>query len=198
MAQQSVSPQSGRSLTIGTEIPQTREKCIIEQKNASRRSSFPQAGITWLAIIKKWERNKKSAELRKKYRAWAKICKRHAKMCNKFSFGVQITAMKGIPGQLLLNKRVVTQEWRGRWSGKKKCVGLWKKWAIISDQIERTDCEMAIFVRKKMLNKRSPLRRHCSRKCSNISFTVRWVKPNRSSLIVSKCVSSYAAAIASL
>ena len=33
-----------------------------------------------------------------------------------------------------------------------------KKWAIISDQIERTECEIAIFVLKKMSNKRGPLR----------------------------------------
>ena len=40
MAQQSVSPQSGRSLTIGTEIPQTREKCIIEQKTQAGDRHF--------------------------------------------------------------------------------------------------------------------------------------------------------------
>ena len=32
-----------------------------------------------------------------------------------------------------------------------------KKWVIISDQIARTECEMAIFVLKKMLNKREPV-----------------------------------------
>ena len=31
-----------------------------------------------------------------------------------------------------------------------------KKWVIISDQIARTECEMANFVLKKMLNKKGP------------------------------------------
>ena len=31
-----------------------------------------------------------------------------------------------------------------------------KKWAIISDQIERTECEMAIFVLKKNVEQKGP------------------------------------------
>ena len=38
----------------------------------------------------------------------------------------------------------------------KKMCWLVKKWAIISDQIERTDCEMAIFVRKKNVEQKEP------------------------------------------
>ena len=38
----------------------------------------------------------------------------------------------------------------------KKMCWLVKKWAIISDQIERTECEMAIFVRKKNVEQKEP------------------------------------------
>ena len=38
----------------------------------------------------------------------------------------------------------------------KKMCWLVKKWAIISDQIERTECEMAIFVRKKDVEQKEP------------------------------------------
>ena len=68
---------------------------------------------------------------------------------------------KGHPGTTTAKQKNSDPRMKGLVKWQRNTCWLAKNWVIISDQIARTECEeMAIFVLKKMLNKRDPPRKN--------------------------------------
>ena len=60
---------------------------------------------------------------------------------------------KGHPGTTTAKQKNSDPRMKGPVKWQRNTCWLAKKWVIISDQIARTECEMAIFVLKKVLTK---------------------------------------------
>ena len=76
------------------------------------------------------------------------MCKRHAKMCNKWALAAN-NRNKGHPGTTTAKQKNGDQRMKGPVKWQRNTCWLAKKWVIISDQIARTEGEMAVFVLKK-------------------------------------------------